>query len=222
LRDFGPLDSIIQVAGRCNRSSLRDEGLVLIAEFFDNGESRTKSFAGMVYDKVPLHLTKAILEKTSTFGDGDVQNIVADYYKQLLSLLKPCEIWGKIRHGQWGEYTPLFEENHYDMPVYVDRDGMLDKLIFELQNTNKSLQDREDLKKIQNKLQQHAIEVSKKYLSAWSDKIGNFVTNGSEKMEFRGDDYCIIRPSGIGEGEEYIYHSIAGFQPLSRGSREDD
>jgi CRISPR-associated endonuclease/helicase Cas3 len=222
LRDLGPLDSIIQVAGRCNRSSLRDEGLVLIAEFFDNGESRTKSFAGMIYDKVPLHLTKEILDKTSCFSDGDVQNIVADYYKQLLSLLKPCEIWGKIRYGQWGEYTPLFEENHYDMPVYVDRDGTLDKLIFELQNTNKSLQDREDLKKIQNKLQQHAIEVSKKYLSAWSDKIGNFVTNGSEKMEFCGDDYCIIRPSGIGEGEEYIYHSIAGFQPLSGGSREDD
>ncbi|MDR1379399.1 MAG: CRISPR-associated helicase Cas3' [Synergistaceae bacterium] len=223
-RDFGPLDSIIQVAGRCNRSLLRGEGLVLIAEFFNKEGSGAKSFAGMVYDDVPLRFTKEILDKTSTFGDGDVQNVVADYYKKLLERLHSYKIWEKIRRGQWGEYTPLIKENNYDVPVYVDRDGTLDELIYKLKDMDKSLQNREDFKRLQNKLQQHAIEVSKKYLTAWSDKIGNFVTKGSEKMEFFGDDYCIIRPSGIGESEEhiYIYHSIAGFQPLTRVSQEDE
>jgi CRISPR-associated endonuclease/helicase Cas3 len=221
-RDLGPLDSIIQVAGRCNRNALRDEGLVLVAEFFNKQESGARPFASMVYNDVPLRLTKEILENMPVFGDGDVQNIVADYYKKLLQRLKPCQIWENIKYGRWGEYFPLFEENRYDIPVYVDRDGKLDEWIDKLRNTSKSLENREVLKKLQNKLQQHAIEVSKKYLTAWSDKIGDFVTNESEKLEFCGDDYCIIRPSGIGEGKEYLYHPIAGFQPLSESSQEDD
>jgi hypothetical protein len=59
-------------------------------------------------------------------------------------------------------------------------------------------------------------------LTAWSDKIGNFVTDNSEKLEFCGDNYCIIRPVGIGESEEHIYHPIAGFQLPPEFSREDD
>jgi CRISPR-associated endonuclease/helicase Cas3 len=222
LRDFGPLDSIIQVAGRCNRNLLRADGLVLIAEFFNESESGAKSFADMVYDDVPLRLTKEILDSTPTFGDGDVQNIVVDYYDKLLRRLNPQKIWEDIKCGRWGKYTPLFEERRYDMTVYVDRNGTLDELINELRNTSKSLENREVRKNFQNKLQHHAIVISKKSLTAWSDKIGDFVTNDSEKLEFCGDDYCIIRPSGIGESEEYLYHPIAGFQPLPECSREDD
>ncbi|MDR0765050.1 MAG: CRISPR-associated helicase Cas3' [Synergistaceae bacterium] len=221
-RDFGPLDSIIQVAGRCNRSLLRDEGLVLVAEFFNKSESGAKAFAGMVYEDVVLCLTAEILNKMPSFGDDDVQNIVADYYKKLMSRLNPRKIWENIRTGQWGEYTPLFEENQYDVPVYVDRDKTLDELIEKLRNMDKSLENREVLKKLRNTLQQYAIAVSKKYLTAWSDKIGNFVTNNSEQLEFSGDDYCIIRPTGIGESEEHIYHTIAGFQPRPESSLEDD
>jgi CRISPR-associated endonuclease/helicase Cas3 len=223
-RDFGPLDSIIQVAGRCNRSLLRDEGLVLVAEFFNKNESGAKAFAGMVYDDVVLRLTAETFGNMSSFGDGDVQNIVADYYKKLMPRLNSCKIWENIRNGKWGEYTPLFEENQYDVPVYVDRDGdkTVDELIEKLRNMDKSLENRENMKKLQNALQQYVIGIPKRYLTAWSDKIGNFVTNDSEKLEFSGDDYCIIRPSGIGESEEHIYHAIAGFQPLTESSREDD
>jgi CRISPR-associated endonuclease/helicase Cas3 len=222
LRDFGPLDSIIQVAGRCNRSLLRAEGLVLIAEFFNKRENGARSFSSMVYDDIPLRLTKEILDNTPAFGDGDVQNIVGDYYEKLLQRLKSFPIWEHIRCGQWGKYTQLFDKEQYEVPVYVDWNGTLDGLIDELRNMNKSLENREVLKKLQNKLQQHAIGVSKNYLTAWSDKIGDFVTNDSEKLEFCGDDYCIIRPKGIGESEEHIYHPIAGFQPLPEFSREDD
>jgi CRISPR-associated endonuclease/helicase Cas3 len=222
-RDLGPLDSIIQVAGRCNRSASRDEGTVVIAELFESRENgSSKPFADMVYDSVTLNLTRDLLNGRGEFGDGDVREIVSYYYKELSSRLKPCEIWKRIGRGEWGDYTPLFKNDYGDVPVYVDRDGTLDDLFEELRGMNKALENREFLKSIRNKLEQYAIGVSKKYLTAWSDNVGNFVTDENEKLEFVGDDYCVIRPSGIGCGNEHIYHPVAGFQPIPQTSADDN
>jgi hypothetical protein len=168
----------------------------------------------MVYDSVTLNLTRDLLNGRGEFADGDVREIVSYYYKELSSRRKSCELWKRIGRGEWGYYTPLFKNDYGDVPVYVDRDGTLDDLFEELRGMNRDLESREFLKSIRNKLEQHAIGVSKKHLTAWSDNVGNFVTDENEKLEFVGDDYCVIRSSGIGCGNEHIYHPVAGFQPL--------
>ncbi|GHV33594.1 CRISPR-associated helicase/endonuclease Cas3 [Synergistales bacterium] len=216
-RDLGPLDSVIQVAGRCNRSALRKEGIVIIAEISDE----SKTFSKMVYDSVFLEATLEILRGRPEFSDAEVQEIIAAYYKTLSNRLNPCEVWKRIGHGKWGDYTSLFQKDYYEVPVYIDRDGTLDGMIDELRNMDRSLENRERLKSLQNSLQQYAIGVNERDLKAWSNKIGSFFTDEEQKLEFVGDDYCVIRGSGIGVGAEHLYHPIAGFQPLAESSEED-
>ncbi|MEM8527550.1 MAG: CRISPR-associated helicase Cas3' [Bacteroidota bacterium] len=52
-RDFAPLDSINQSAGRCNRNGLKGKGIV---KLFNTGKSK------LIYDSILLDITKEILE----------------------------------------------------------------------------------------------------------------------------------------------------------------
>ena len=130
-------------------------------------------------------------------------------------------VWKNIEEGKWGERVPLIEKKSFEVTVYVDRDGVVDGLLEELENTERSLKNRERLKALQNKLQQYSIGVNKNYLGEWHDKIGNFVGERQEKLEKR-DDFCfIIRPCAIGEETDQIYHPVAGFAPLPDSSPDE-
>src|SRR5262249_60551140 len=50
IRDFGPLDSLIQVAGRCNRNGERERGRVEVVRVRE--DDREQEFAGYIYDEV--------------------------------------------------------------------------------------------------------------------------------------------------------------------------
>ena len=209
-RDMGPLDSLIQVAGRCNRSALRDEGLVLIAELCSD---KGKSFSKMVYNEVLLDKTRTLLIENKEFEDRDVPSLIEKYYAIVIASLCQSPVWKNIEKGIWGEYIPLFKDEGYDVPVYVDHDGKLDSLLDALAALDKNLENREQLKGLQNKLQQYSIGVGKSHLETWQARVGSFIGIGEEMLEFRGDDYCIIRQVGIGEGADQIYHPTAGFHP---------
>ena len=90
-----------------------------------------------------------------------------------------------------------------------------------MRSIDKSLESRDRLKSINNKLQQHIIGVNKKYLNDWLAKIGTFVTDSVEKLEPDGDERFIIRKPGIGRGDGFIYDEQAGFQPLEETDEED-
>jgi CRISPR-associated endonuclease/helicase Cas3 len=50
IRDFGPLDSLIQVAGRCNRNGRNERGEVEIVRLRD--KDTDPDFAAYIYDDV--------------------------------------------------------------------------------------------------------------------------------------------------------------------------
>lgn len=215
-RDVGPLDSVIQVAGRCNRNALREPGYVLVAELCDE---KGRAFSKMVYDAVLLDKTRELLTESPEFDDRDVTALVDRYYGSLASALRQQPVWENIREGKWGSYIPLFEDKGNDVPVYVDEDGTLDGMLEELLDTKRTLRNREHLKSLQNRLQQYSIGIDARYLQAWLDRIGGFVGVGEEKIEPYGDFCHIIRASGIGEDE--IYHPVAGFQPPDNNVEDD-
>lgn len=66
IRDFGPLDSIIQVAGRCNREGLKNTKNVKVIRLYDpNFKSNfnpSGEFNRMVYDNLSLDATLKILD----------------------------------------------------------------------------------------------------------------------------------------------------------------
>lgn len=219
-RDLAPLDSLIQAAGRCNRSAEKeDEGIVLIATLQDDNG---RGFASRIYDLVPLDHTRFLLEELSAFEERDVPRLMARYYEKLSNSVASKPLWTNIVEGKWGEYTPLFEEQGFDVPVYVDHHNDLDRLLNELMSLDKVLENRERLKALNNKLQQYAIGVAEKLLKEWQDCLGRFV--GGEEQEFLeaiGDSCYVIRPSGIGEENNKIYHPVAGFSPSPNNTLED-
>ena len=217
-RDFAPLDSLIQVAGRCNRSGEREkEGLLLISMLQNENGWAFSS----IYDSTPLGQTRNLLEEFVAFGEDEVPGIVARYYQALSDSVAPEPLWKNIEVGNWGEYTPLFKDTDFDVPVYVDHDGELDDLLNELMTLDRTLDNRERLKDLNNRLQQYAIGVKKGLLEEWSQKVG-YIVGGEEREALESvGDYYVIRPEGIGEEEGKIYHPTAGFSPLNDKVQEE-
>jgi CRISPR-associated endonuclease/helicase Cas3 len=104
IRDFGPLDSIIQVAGRCNRHGFRDRGTVEI--FFLQDDDSGRAFAGMIYDKILLQVTHQVLGELESINEEVVFPLTSDYFGQLSREKDTGE--GETRHWcRWEEMTAV-------------------------------------------------------------------------------------------------------------------
>jgi len=73
-REIGPLDSVIQVAGRVNRNC-RDRSSHL--HVFDLGEDRS----GLIYGRILPELTRRYLPESAT--DQEVESVLGKYYRDL-------------------------------------------------------------------------------------------------------------------------------------------
>ena len=102
VRDFGPLDSVIQVAGRCNRNGKPGRGTVEVVELFDDeSPTGTKSFASMVYDKVLLGATAEAFGQREGIDEEDIYDLTAAYFADLKRRKdcggKAAEDWARWR-----------------------------------------------------------------------------------------------------------------------------
>jgi len=96
IRDFAPLDSIVQCAGRCNRNGLKKRAKVeIILLVNQNGEK----FSGFIYDKTLLEKTAVTFEqKNICIPEEHIFPMVTNYYK----LLKNAKDIGWQKAADWG------------------------------------------------------------------------------------------------------------------------
>jgi len=84
IRDFAPLDSIIQCAGRCNRNAQNKKlGEVIIVELMDE-LNNNRLFCTYIYDNVLLSLTRNILRKypqNILINEKDIVSQIDIYFK---------------------------------------------------------------------------------------------------------------------------------------------
>ncbi len=79
-RDFAPLDSLNQSAGRCNRNMARGRGEFRIVRLVDEkGQPFTKG----VYDAVLLRITQTLLEGIDSLSERDFTYLIEDYFKKV-------------------------------------------------------------------------------------------------------------------------------------------
>ncbi|CAA7602824.1 Helicase Cas3, CRISPR-associated, core [Acididesulfobacillus acetoxydans] len=80
IRDFAPLDSLIQVAGRCNREGLKPRGVVRVVDIVNENDKR---YSSMIYDPVHLQVTRELLLGLETVVEEDVLPYTEHYFLEL-------------------------------------------------------------------------------------------------------------------------------------------
>ena len=222
-RDMGPLDSIIQVAGRCNRHMKRETpGNVLIADLVGD---KDRSYCEMIYDDILLLNTRDILRSEKDFDEKRVPDLVSKYYSAILEGLAHKPIWENIEGGLWGpdkkEELIKDKEGYQNETVFVELDRHIRPILDRLRNTKWTLENLDEKKSLARKAQQYAIEVPLKELIKWRAEISNIISNDDipplNKMD--GDDYWFISRAAI-MIDKPIYSRITGFVPI--GSYERD
>ncbi|MDQ7056005.1 MAG: CRISPR-associated helicase Cas3' [Persephonella sp.] len=79
-RDFAPLDSIIQSAGRCNREGKKEQGEIYVFKTLDE---KNRLFSSYIYDTTLLTATDDIFVK-GEYEEKEVLELVNKYFQTIL------------------------------------------------------------------------------------------------------------------------------------------
>ncbi|MBF7082173.1 CRISPR-associated helicase Cas3' [Desulfallas sp. Bu1-1] len=213
IRDFAPLDSLIQVAGRCNRHSDINEGQVLVYEMCDDNG---RSLSMLAYrDPVLLNATAEVFKELNdsnpvSVKEAGMPGVLEKYYDKLTTSLEKDGPWYKIQQGQWEYWKGLIEEHADEQTVFIDRNGKIRGKLDKLSQMDKGIDNRHKIKEQWNQIKQHAISVRKKELDDWLEAEKGFIVDEEIRaIEEYKDGMWIINPRGL----QRIYLSELGFIP---------
>ena len=179
-RDFAPLDSIIQTAGRCNRSGKKDNGIVTVISLINENGKRYSDF---VYQNLLLNTTREVLKSYSKISEKDFNLNASNQYFELISKRSfgDEELKQILKHLRFEEIPSKFKliENStqgIDVFVCINEEAQnifkeYKRIVIELS----SIEKKEDFLKIKNKFYQYVISVDERKFGAtniFNDEIG--------------------------------------------------
>jgi CRISPR-associated endonuclease/helicase Cas3 len=103
IRDFAPLDSLIQIAGRCNRGGSKGRCIVEIVDLLTQNGRR---FSEMIYDSVHLQETRRIIEDIDRVEEEQILDLANRYFA---ALTEKMNLGGEHlkRFARWEEDAPV-------------------------------------------------------------------------------------------------------------------
>lgn len=126
-RDFAPMDSIVQAAGRCNRSFDRDRGRVTIW-LLEPPEGRSEPPARAVYGLAGESITKVTAQALSTVYDGEPVSepaVTRDAVKAYFTLLDNRDVGSQ----SYVEYVNQAEAQHLGDLTLIDERQAADVIV---------------------------------------------------------------------------------------------
>ena len=211
-RDMAPLDSLVQVAGRCNRHLKRQEpGRVVVAELTCAG----RSLASMVYDSLALGATKEVLPWDEELEEQGVAALVARYYALLEDKLKgasePLECY--LSEGNWDKVPGLIERPDWrEADLIVEQTDEVRSILRRLEKTKWTLAERSEQKKMLQKLQQHRISIPEPSLALCRQVLMQVAVEGEEAplaQVMKGHAWFLSKEGALAG----IYDEELGFMP---------
>lgn len=116
-RDIGPLDSIIQVAGRCNRNKCFDLGEVEIVFLRDDKNRGGKLFSTMVYGSTLTNTTIKLLKKLAEEGRESYEETE---YEELAN-----RYFSQVKNDNSGNKSEDIIEYICNLNFFSDREGCI-------------------------------------------------------------------------------------------------
>ncbi len=189
-RDFAPLDSIVQTAGRCNRNSLKRKGKMFVVTLRDEN----KEYCKYIYEPYYLEETKSILKKEE-YNSIEFHKVTEEFFKKCKLNYPESEniLEGvkKLNYDEGKESVSTFKliEN---IPIFEDLiipiDETCKKLIKEYDKLTKKNKYKKDIstiskiKKIKRKLGKYIISIPKKDVQKIETKI--VPTNSTKGIKY--------------------------------------
>ena len=154
IRDFAPWDSIVQIAGRCNREGTR--GKWLPVEIVDLANDKGQRYSEMIYDEVSLQVTRKLIESFSVIKEEEVLPVSDQYFKEL-DMLKDTGREHLNRFAQWQEDVSVrellrgkYREQHSFL--VIKQDPLLKKAMAEANSIDDRWNRREAWRKLSGRI----------------------------------------------------------------------
>ncbi|MDY0337607.1 MAG: CRISPR-associated helicase Cas3' [Candidatus Cloacimonadaceae bacterium] len=201
-RDLGPLDSVIQVAGRCNRHG--ELGVLGGEMHLLNLMKDGKDYSTQVYDKYILAKTKELLYRHEALESRDFPRAIYEYYhslefsaeaKAILSAIRELNYDQEIKGQLAIDRFRIIEDQYATISVYLlltdEAQRSMDRLLEarELLRDKKHLEEHEESKA--------RLSIAKAYIS-----LARFQIN-LKPSEFK--NYS-IETSYVQKLDDYIYY----------------
>ncbi|MBD3193456.1 MAG: CRISPR-associated helicase Cas3' [Candidatus Lokiarchaeota archaeon] len=170
-RDFGPLDSINQVCGRCNRNF---KGKLGRAKIFQLTDETGNYFYKYIYGKSPLSILETIksFKGRTTFNENEFLKNIDNYYKKIeknMSTIDSEKIMDdvkKLRFDKVSQFKLIENDEYYKKDVFIEINGeakeIWDKFI-EIRKLEK-FERKTKFREIRSNFYEYVISLPMKYI----------------------------------------------------------
>lgn len=174
-RDFAPLDSVNQVAGRCNRNFGGKRGVMHLFEVVDEGKKPKPYFQYIYRNEVLIQKTRDVLEGKEVINEAEFVTTIGEYYARIDDAKSDDLSKKLLEHYTILEFEDLdkgFDLIDTDYPkhsVFVALDGGAQEL-WDRFYTIREMKDRKERKKaflaIKKEFYEYVIAVPSKFKHA--------------------------------------------------------
>ena len=202
-RDMAPLDSINQVAGRCNRNNNQNiPGEVQIVTLMNHG----RKFCTSIYSQFLLDKTRLILEEKSVINEQQFLSLNNQYFRLVKELHsddeaeKCLDMIRYLKYSDLHDAFKLIKDDYPKMDVFVECDATAEKLwqqFIEIKS-RPLLERRREFQKIKRQFLDYVISVPEKDAKRlFRDDLG-IGHIGHEELEIWYDPKIGFAPSDGG------------------------
>lgn len=189
IRDFAPLDSLIQISGRCNREGKKERCTVEVVDLVDEDN---KSYAEMIYDPVHLQTTRKLVDGFPELFEEQALDFANRFFKEL-SIKKDTGSIHLERFARWHEDLPVHEilrgkEKKQHTFLVIDQDQSLKEDMAKADQEDDRWKRREAWRKIAGRIAMVSVniyarpqfnpkQIANEYLGHWLLREGYYASN---------------------------------------------